>query len=62
MSTVTVVGDEGASEANGFRHWALQASLRTSVFVLLGMVIHCKSFCRRSDRMDGVGFKESVGC
>ena len=27
-------------------HWALQASLRTSVFVLLGMVIHCKSICR----------------
>lgn len=46
VSTLTVVGDEKFLKQMDSRHWALQASWRTSVLVLLGMVIHCKSFCR----------------
>lgn len=62
MSTVTVVGDEGASEANGFPSLGLAGQLEDFSFRSAWNGDPLQVFLQRSDRMDGVGFKESVGC
>ena len=59
---MTVVGDEGVSEANGFTSLGLAGQLEDFGSRSAWNGNPLQVFLQRSDRMDGFVFKESVGC